>query len=156
MGDERGFFLESFNKRRLEEHGIEMEIKQINFAKSQKNVLRGLHYQLDPYAQSKLVGVISGAVRDVVVDLRPTSPSYKKHLTLDITSPDICLYIPKGFAHGYFTLEENTVFYYGVNDFYNPNAERGIRYDDPELKIVWGETSNAIISQKDLMHPFIS
>ena len=130
FGDDRGFFMESFNQRQFLENGIDFEVKQINFAKSGKNVLRGLHFQKNPHAQTKLVGVISGAVLDVVVDMRKDSPTFKQSYSLKIESRDTFLLIPKGFAHGYYTLEENTIFYYAVDNFYNPEAESGLIYND--------------------------
>ncbi|MEQ8554248.1 MAG: dTDP-4-dehydrorhamnose 3,5-epimerase [Cyclobacteriaceae bacterium] len=153
FGDDRGFFLESFNQKELEAFGIPFEVKQINFAKSDKNVLRGLHFQKSPHSQSKLVGVMSGAVVDVVVDLRPGSPTFKEYYKLEISSRDTLLYIPKGFAHGYYTLESETVFYYAVDDFYNPEAESGLIYNDPKLNIDWGFIDLPIISEKDLNQP---
>lgn len=156
FGDDRGFFLESFNKRRFKDHGIDFEVKQINFAKSTKNVLRGLHYQKAPYSQTKLVGVISGAVDDVVVDLRKSSPTFMQSFTLEIASQDTFLLVPKGFAHGYITLKDETVFYYAVDDFYNPEAERGIRYDDPNIGISWDFEELPIISEKDLKQPYFA
>ncbi|WP_421874953.1 dTDP-4-dehydrorhamnose 3,5-epimerase [Marinoscillum sp.] len=148
-GDDRGFFLESFNQRELAKAGIDFEVKQINFARSGKNVLRGLHYQKAPHAQTKLVGVISGSVVDVAVDLRQDSPTFGKHFRLEIGSRDTFLLIPKGFAHGYYTLEDDTTFYYAVDDFYHPEAETGLFYKDPELKIDWGLIGLPIISEKD-------
>ncbi len=156
FGDERGFFLESFHQNKLKELGVAMEIKQINFAKSQKNVLRGLHFQLPPFEQAKLVGVISGAVLDVVVDLRTESPSYLKSFCLEISSPDTFFFVPKGFAHGYFTRTDDTIFYYAVDNFYSPSHETGVRYNDPDLNIDWGNTTQAIVSQKDLKQPLLN
>ncbi|MBV6647218.1 MAG: dTDP-4-dehydrorhamnose 3,5-epimerase [Cyclobacteriaceae bacterium] len=155
FGDDRGFFLEAFNQKRLLDQGISFDIKQVNFAKSAKNVLRGLHYQLNPKAQGKLIGVVSGAVLDVVVDLRKHSPTYLQHFKLKIEDPETQLLIPKGFAHGYFTLEDDTIFYYGVNEFYSADDERGIHYADQTLAINWELEDNPIISRKDLEQPFI-
>src|SRR5690606_28705420 len=104
FGDNRGFFLESFNQRDFAAHGIDFEVKQINFAKSGKNVLRGLHFQKEPFGQAKLVGVISGGVVDVVVDIRRKSPTFGRSFQLEITTRDTFLLVPKGFAHGYYTL----------------------------------------------------
>lgn len=155
FGDDRGFFLESFNQKKMNENGIPFEVKQINFAKSTKNVLRGLHYQKGSFAQSKLVGVISGSVLDVAVDLRKESPTYLQNFKLEINDPDIFLLIPRGFAHGYYTLEDSTVFYYAVDNFYSPENESGVRYDDPQLGIDWELTGQPIISEKDLKQPYI-
>lgn len=155
FGDERGFFLESFHQNKLKDLGVNMEIKQINFAKSQKNVLRGLHFQLPPFEQSKLVGVISGSVLDVVVDLRPESPSHLKSFCFEINTPDTFFFVPRGFAHGYFTKTDDTIFHYAVDNFYSPPHEAGVRYDDPDLNIDWGNTAQAIVSQKDLKQPLL-
>lgn len=156
FGDNRGFFLESFNQRRLKEEGIDFEVRQINFAKSEKNVLRGLHYQEEPNAQSKLVGVINGAVLDVVVDIRPESPTYLKHYKVILDSNDIFLLVPKGFAHGYHTLQDETIFYYAVDQFYSPDSENGIRFDDQKLGIDWELRTTPKISEKDLNQPFLN
>ncbi|MBR06524.1 MAG: dTDP-4-dehydrorhamnose 3,5-epimerase [Rickettsiales bacterium] len=155
FGDDRGFFMESFNQRQFLENGIDFEVKQINFAKSGKNVLRGLHFQKNPHAQTKLVGVISGAVLDVVVDMRKDSPTFKQSYSLKIESRDTFLLIPKGFAHGYYTLEENTIFYYAVDNFYNPEAESGLIYNDEQLNIDWGLIGLPLISEKDLKQPAV-
>lgn len=155
FGDNRGFFLESFNQREFQKRGISFDVKQINFAKSGKNVLRGLHFQKSPYAQSKLVGVISGGVIDVVVDLRKSSPTFMKYFKLEISSQGTFLFVPKGFAHGYYTLKEDTVFYYAVDNFYNPEVESGIRFDDPELNISWGFEEQPAVSHKDMKQPLI-
>ena len=155
FGDDRGFFMESFNQRQFLENGIDFEVKQINFAKSGKNVLRGLHFQKNPHAQTKLVGVISGAVLDVVVDMRKDSPTFKQTYRLKIESRDTFLLIPKGFAHGYYTLEENTIFYYAVDNFYNPEAESGLIYNDKQLNIDWGLIGLPLISEKDLKQPAV-
>ncbi len=152
-GDARGFFLESFNKKRFSElSGFDMDVKQVNFAKSQKGVLRGLHYQLNPYAQSKLVGVISGAVIDVVVDLRSDSETFGNKFEIRIDSPNLNFFVPRGFAHGYEVLEDNTIFYYAVDNFYSPDYERGLFYADPDIGIEWSKGSKNI-SQKDQLNP---
>lgn len=156
FGDDRGFFLESFNQKKLTEAGIDFEVKQINFAKSAKNVMRGLHYQKQPHSQSKLVGVVSGAVVDIAVDLRQSSPTFKKYFKLEISSQDTFLLIPKGFAHGYYTLEDDTAFYYAVDHFYEPDAERGVIYNDSELKIDWGFIGLPVISDKDKNQPSVA
>lgn len=152
-GDDRGFFLESFNQKQLASHGIHFEVKQINFAKSQQNVLRGLHFQNGTDAQAKLVGVVHGAVLDVVVDIRRDSPTFLQHFALKIDSRDTFLFIPRGFAHGYYTLADETLFYYAVDNFYAPANEGGIRYDDPALGIDWQLQRDPLVSAKDLNHP---
>ncbi len=156
FGDGRGFFLEVFNKKDLRQLDVEFEVKQINFAKSQKNVLRGLHFQKDRYAQAKIVGVVTGSVLDVVVDLRNNSPTFLKHYKLKLSSPDTMLLVPKGFAHGYYTLQDETIFYYAVDDYYNPDHEGGIKYDDSTLAIDWELDDKPIVSEKDLNQPLIN
>lgn len=155
FGDDRGFFMETFNQRELEKYGIYFDVKQINFAKSGKNVLRGLHFQKEPHAQTKLVGVIAGSVIDVVVDMRKDSPTFKESFKLEIDARDTFLLIPKGFAHGYYTLEENTVFYYAVDNFYNAEAESGLIYNDTQLNIDWGLIGLPLVSEKDLKQPAV-
>jgi len=155
FGDQRGFFLESFNQKKLQEAGIPFEVKQINFAKSAKNVLRGLHYQMEPMAQSKLVSVISGAVIDVAVDIRKSSPTFGQSFMLEISSPDTFFLVPKGFAHGYHTLKDDTLFYYAVDNFYAPESERGVLYNDPSLNLEWHFTEQPTISEKDLIQPLL-
>jgi dTDP-4-dehydrorhamnose 3,5-epimerase len=152
FGDERGFFLESYNKSKLSDYGIEFDVKQVNFAKSQKNVLRGMHFQKETFAQAKLVGVICGAVLDVVVDIRKDSPTYLKHFKYELSSPEILLLVPRGFAHGYYTLADDTVFHYAVDNFYSPENEGGILYNDPKLNIDWELKETPLVSEKDLKH----
>ena len=152
-GDSRGFLLESFNQKKFKElSGIHLEVKQVNFAKSQKGVLRGLHYQLNPYAQSKLVGVMTGAVLDVVVDLRKDSSTFGRKFEILLDAPNINFFVPRGFAHGYEVLEDETVFYYAVDNFYSPENERGLHYADPEIGIKWSAGSKNI-SKKDELNP---
>jgi len=155
FGDDRGFFLESFNARKLAEAGIDFEVKQINFATSQKNVLRGLHFQVGEAAQAKIVGVISGSVIDVVVDYRQDSPTYLKHFKFVINTPEKFLIIPRGFAHGYYSLADHTVFHYAVDNYYAPQYEKGLRYDDPVLAIDWELKTSPIVSKKDLQHNYL-
>jgi dTDP-4-dehydrorhamnose 3,5-epimerase len=155
FGDDRGFFMESFNQQKFQEAGISFEVKQINLAKSEKNVLRGLHFQKGDAAQSKLVNVTQGAVRDVVVDIRPNSRTYMQHFTYELTSPEVFLLVPKGFAHGYFTLADETMFQYAVDNYYSPTEEGGILYNDPKLAIDWGFEETPSVSIKDLKHKLL-
>lgn len=152
FGDDRGFFLESFHQRKLSEKGVDFDVKQVNFAKSQGNVLRGLHFQKGSFAQAKLVGVISGAVLDVVVDMRPDSNTYLKHFKIILEDQGTLFLVPKGFAHGYYTLYDNTVFHYAVDNFYSPENEGGLLYNDPVLNIDWELKESPIVSEKDLKH----
>ena len=156
FGDDRGFFMESFNQKAFEAAGISFDVKQINLAKSQRNVLRGLHYQIGDFAQAKLVHVINGAALDVAVDLRPSSPTYLQHFSVLLDAPERFFLIPKGFAHGYLTLSDDTLFQYAVDNYYSPENEGGIRYNDPNLQIDWGLVSEPLISPKDLAHPLIN
>ena len=153
FGDERGFFMEAFNQKGLSESGIDLEIKQVNFASSSKNVLRGLHYQDKPHSQAKLVGVTRGAVLDVVVDLRKDSETYLKHVKVLLDRPDKLLYVPDGFAHGYKALQDDTLFYYFVDAFYAPDHEKGLLYNDPSIGIDWDLIEEPIVSPKDLLQP---
>ena len=156
FGDDRGFFLESFHQQKLADLGIQMDVQQVNFARSDRHVLRGLHYQKEPFAQAKLVGVITGAVRDVAVDMRKDSPTFGKSLQYELSTPDTLLYIPKGFAHGYLTLADQTTFYYVVDNIYAPDHECGLFYDDPSLQIDWGDKEKFKVSEKDRQQPLIS
>jgi dTDP-4-dehydrorhamnose 3,5-epimerase len=155
FGDERGFFMESFNQKTFKEQGINFDVKQINVAKSQKNVLRGIHFQKGDHAQAKLVNVLQGAVLDVAVDLRPESPTYLQHFVCRLESVEDFFLVPRGFGHGYLTLEANTIFQYAVDNFYAPEHEGGVMYNDPKLAIDWGYHETPNISQKDLEHPLI-
>lgn len=154
--DERGFFFESYNEKVFKENGIADIFVQDNQSFSLKNVVRGLHYQHEPYAQAKLVRVISGKVLDVVVDIRPHSATYGQHLKvlLDAEKQNM-LYVPAGFAHG-FTALEDTVFVYKCTNLYNKASESGIYWADETLDIDW-EVENPIVSEKDSVLPrFIS
>lgn len=146
--DDRGYFLESYNKKGLS--GIfNVDFVQDNESMSQKDVLRGLHFQKPPYAQGKLVRVITGSVLDVVVDLRKESPTYGKHFKHILSSENkVQLYIPKGFAHGFLVLENNTIFNYKCTNYYNKEAEASLLWNDETLNIDWN-IEKPIISSKD-------
>jgi dTDP-4-dehydrorhamnose 3,5-epimerase len=147
--DARGYFFESYNKNIFHQHGITEEFVQDNESLSQKNVLRGLHFQNPPYAQAKLVRVITGAVLDVAVDIRKKSPTYGKYFSITLTAENkTMLYIPEGFAHGFLVLEDNTVFSYKCSRVYNKEAEDGLLWCDEDLAINWGIDA-PIISEKD-------
>lgn len=150
FGDDRGHFLETFNEQRFRElTGSDATFVQDNESLSHKHVLRGLHFQLDPHAQGKLVRVVRGAVLDVVLDIRPGSATYGRHMKvlLDGTSKRM-LWVPPGFAHGFVALEDDTVFVYKCTAYYHQPSERTIRWDDPELGIDWG-ISAPMVSEKD-------
>lgn len=148
--DERGFFLETFNKETFEKAGIKTAFVQDNQSFSTKGVLRGLHYQKAPFAQAKLVSVISGKVLDVAVDLREDSPTFGKHLTvvLDAERRNMLL-VPEGFAHGFIALEDS-VFSYKCSNIYHKESEAGIIWNDKVLNIDWG-FKNPLVSEKDLI-----
>ena len=158
FADQRGYFLESYNQQKLEEAGISTIFVQDNESKSGKGVIRGLHYQLAPYAQTKLVRVIQGRVYDVAVDCRNGSPTFGQAFGLELSEENkLQFFIPQGFAHGFSVLSETAVFSYKCDAFYNPEVDRGIRYNDPALKINWEiDTSEAIVSDKDAMLPLFA
>jgi len=148
--DDRGSFFESWNSDQFRQIGITDVFDQDNQSVSSKNVLRGLHFQNPPYAQSKLVRVVRGSVLDVAVDLRKSSPTYGEHHSLILSEENNKLfYIPKGFAHGFLSLEDNTVFCYKCSGKYNKISEESLIWNDRDLEIDWG-ISNPIVSEKDL------
>ena len=155
FADQRGYFLESYNQQKLQEAGISTIFVQDNESKSGRGVIRGLHYQLAPYSQTKLVRVIQGSVYDVAVDCREGSPTFGQSFGLELSEENkLQFYIPKGFAHGFSVLSETAVFSYKCDALYNPSAERGIRYNDPALKINWGiDSSVSVVSGKDMILP---
>lgn len=149
FGDERGFFLESFNERTMRSIGIEARFVQDNHSRSQRNVLRGLHYQMD-HPQGKLVRVVSGRVFDVAVDLRRSSPAFGKWEGVELTAENKRMFwIPPGFAHGFVVLSESADFLYKTTDYYSPQSERTILWNDAELGIRWPEGCEPILSAKD-------
>jgi dTDP-4-dehydrorhamnose 3,5-epimerase len=150
--DQRGVFFESFNQLHLKKY-IPFNFLQDNVSVSAKNVVRGLHFQIPPYAQGKLVCVLNGAVVDIVVDIRKASSTYGQTYSLELSAENRrMLYVPPGFAHGFVSLEEGTIFSYKCTNVYNKDAEGGILFNDPFLKINW-RTSNPIVSEKDLLLP---
>jgi dTDP-4-dehydrorhamnose 3,5-epimerase len=150
FGDERGFFLESYNRQTFAKLGIDYEFVQDNHARSTGNVLRGLHYQIKQ-PQGKLVRVVAGEVFDVAVDLRRNSPTFGKWTGIYLTDKEKKLFwVPPGFAHGYFVLSDEAEFLYKTTDFYAPEHERCIRWDDPDLAIKWPISNGPpILSEKD-------
>ncbi|WP_141047501.1 dTDP-4-dehydrorhamnose 3,5-epimerase [Aliarcobacter cryaerophilus] len=155
-GDSRGYFVETFRQDKLEEFlGYQINFCQDNESKSSKGVLRGLHYQLPPYAQTKLVRVISGRVLDVAVDIRKNSPTFGKHVAVELSAENKKqLLIPRGFAHGFVVLEDDTVFAYKVDNYYSPECDRGIAFDDENLNIDWILNHNELnLSAKDTKQP---
>ena len=154
--DSRGFFMESYNYNTFKELGIDNVFVQDNISKSSKGVLRGLHFQKDEYAQAKLVYVLRGAVLDITVDLRETSETFGKYVAVELNDKNKrMLLIPRGFAHGFLTLEDDTEFIYKCDNFYNPKSEVGIIWNDTDLNIDWNldkyniKEEELIISKKD-------
>jgi dTDP-4-dehydrorhamnose 3,5-epimerase len=155
-GDERGYFVETFRTDKLEEFlGYKINFIQDNESKSSKGVLRGLHYQLAPAAQTKLVRVIQGRVLDVAVDIRKDSPTFGQHVSVELTAENKRqLLVPRGFAHGFVVLEDDTIFAYKVDNYYSPENDRGIAFDDPSLGIEWQiDHSELKLSAKDQTQP---
>ena len=152
--DERGYFFESFSKEKFKAFGLDLDFVQDNESKSQKNVLRGLHFQKPPYAQGKLVRVVKGAVLDVAVDLRKDSDTYGQWEAIELTEENKLMYwVPAGFAHGFLTLRDETVFTYKCTNVYNKESEGSLLWNDPTLNIDWGSISDLILSDKDLESP---
>jgi dTDP-4-dehydrorhamnose 3,5-epimerase len=147
--DERGYFFESWNKETFSKAGIPTDFIQDNQSMSKQGVLRGLHFQAPPHAQAKLVRVIRGAVLDVAVDIRKKSPTYGKHVAIELSEENqLFFYIPEGFAHGFLTLEPDTIFSYKCSRLYNKNSEDCLLWNDPYLAISWN-TTDPIVSEKD-------
>ena len=151
FGDTRGYFLESFNLEKFEENVYPIKFVQDNESRSSKGVLRGLHFQKPPFDQAKLVRCIEGKVMDVAVDIRKDSPTYGKHIAIELSGENKRqLFVPRGFAHGFSVLSEYAVFAYKVDNSYAPAFDAGIRYDDKELNIDWGLTEKEVqLSGKD-------
>jgi dTDP-4-dehydrorhamnose 3,5-epimerase len=158
FADERGYFFESFNQADFERHGLITGFVQDNESKSGYGVIRGLHYQLGTYTQTKLIRVVQGTVYDVAVDLRKGSPTFGQWYGLEVSAANKKqFYIPKGFAHGFSVLSEYAIFSYKCDNFYNPESECGIRFDDPTLSIDWKlNEAEAIVSEKDMILPFLN
>jgi dTDP-4-dehydrorhamnose 3,5-epimerase len=155
-GDARGYFVETWNRKSFREIGIDIDFCQDNLARSsQKNIVRGLHFQTPPHAQAKLVSVLEGRILDVVVDIRKSSPTFGRHLTIELSAQGgETLLVPKGFAHGYATLTEVTTVFYKVDAHYAPANDAGILWSDPDLGIRWPVTvHDAILSGKDAKLP---
>ena len=156
--DARGYFAETYNAGRYAEVGIDNVFVQDNESCSQKGVLRGLHWQAAPWTQAKLVRVIRGAVWDVAVDIRKGSATYGRYVSAELTAENgLQFYVPRGFAHGFMVLEDNTLFAYKCDNLYHPESERGMKFDDPALGIPWPDIcGEPILSPKDRLHPPLS
>jgi len=155
FGDARGYFFESWNREKYKSAGIGCDWVQDNESKSRFGVLRGLHYQAAPYTQAKLVRVIVGSVLDVAVDIRKGSPTFGKHVAVELSAENgYQLFIPRGFAHGFAVLSDTIIFAYKCDNAYMPSHERGIAFDDPELDIDWRVSPGEwILSDKDRHNP---
>ena len=155
-GDDRGYFVETFRADKLEAFlGFKLNFGQDNESKSSRGVLRGLHYQLAPHAQSKLVRVIAGRVLDVAVDIRKNSPTFGQHVAVELSADNKKqMFVPRGFAHGFVVLENDTIFAYKVDNYYSPQCDRGIAFDDENLNIDWILNHDELnLSAKDTKQP---
>ena len=155
FGDARGYFFESWNRAKYEEVGINADFMQDNESRSRFGVLRGLHFQAAPYTQAKLVRVIAGAVLDVVLDIRKGSPTFGRHVAVELSGENKRqMFVPRGFAHGFAVLSEEVVFAYKCDNLYMPSHERGIAFDDPALGIDWRvKPDEWVLSEKDKQNP---
>ena len=153
--DERGYFCETYSRKRYFDAGITAEFVQDNESLSMKGVVRGLHWQTAPYGQAKLVRVIRGKVLDVAVDVRKGSPTFGKYVSVELSAENgRQFFVPRGFAHGFLVLEDNTIFSYKCDNLYTPSAERGLKFDDPKIGIKWPDIgASFILSEKDKYHP---
>lgn len=149
--DERGFFARTWCNKEIEEHSLIPCVAQCSISYNEKKgTLRGMHFQAAPYEEVKIVRCTKGAIYDVIIDLRPKSCSFMRWYAVELRSDNYKeIYIPKGFAHGFQTLEDNTEVYYQISEFYHPECSRGLRWDDENINIVWPEEENRIISKKD-------
>ena len=154
LQDERGFFARSFCQREFEEHGLNPHVVQCNVSfNTKKGTIRGMHYQVSPYEEAKLVRCTKGAIYDVIIDLRPNSNTYMKHYGVQLdTKNRSMLFVPEGFAHGFLTLEDNTEVLYQMSEFYAPDSARGFRWNDPAFGIEW-PMEIKVISDRDRTYP---
>ena len=154
LEDERGFFVRTFCREEFEAHGLKPQVAQCNISFSRrKGTLRGMHYQVVPHEEAKLVRCTMGAIYDVIIDLCPDSPTFKQWIAVELTADNRrMLYIPEGFAHGFQTLQDNTEVFYQMSEFYHPECARGVRWDDPTFGIEW-PLPNPILSAKDRSYP---
>lgn len=151
LEDERGFFARSFCQREFQEHGLNTRIAQCNVSyNKKKGTLRGMHYQAKPFEEDKLVSCIRGTIYDVIIDLRPNSTTYGNWFASELRADSYkIIYIPKGFAHGFQTVDDDTIVYYQMSEFYVPEYAQGVRWDDPAFGIKWPYATPAIVSEKD-------
>ena len=157
VSDERGFFARSFCVREMKGVGLPSDFVQSSYSfNARKNTLRGMHYQMSPHEENKIVSCVRGSIFDVIVDMRPTSPTYLKWHG-EILSQDNykMLFVPKGFAHGFQTMSDNSLVTYNISDFYEPHSARGLKFDDPKINIKWPQAELRIISEKDQNYPLL-
>ncbi|MDZ4722481.1 MAG: dTDP-4-dehydrorhamnose 3,5-epimerase [candidate division Zixibacteria bacterium] len=152
--DERGFFARVWCTNEFKDNGLNPNLVQSSISfNAKRGTLRGMHWQNEPFAEAKIVRCTMGSIFDVIIDLRENSPTYKEHFGINLTSENrTMLYIPVGFAHGFFTLSDNTELQYQMSEFYHPECQRGLRWNDPAFAITWPETVN-IISERDNSYP---
>ena len=156
FGDDRGFFSETYKKSVFVENGIKDEFNQDNHSKSRKGVLRGLHYQMHPKAQAKLVRCVKGKILDVAVDIRKGSKTFGNWVSRELSEENKCmLYLPEGFAHGFVVLSDEAEFLYKCSNEYSPENDRGIRWNDPDINVNWGIDFEPQLSEKDKKQPFL-
>ena len=155
FSDQRGYFFESYNQEKYKKAGLDVDFVQDNISSSVRGVVRGLHYQLAPFSQGKLIQVLKGTVLDVAVDLRQESPTFGEHFSLEISDKNrLQFFVPRGFAHGFSVLSDEVLFHYKCDNYYNREAERGINFNDPHLNIDWKIPKHeAIVSGKDQVLP---
>jgi len=155
LEDERGFFARAWCRKEFQANNLDAELVQCNISFGRKKgTLRGMHYQISPHQEVKLVRCTMGAIYDVIIDLRPESSSYLQWVGVELSADTRkMLYVPKGFAHGFQTLQDNTEVFYQVSEFYAPSSERGVRWDDPAFDIQWPDIDERVISERDRRHP---
>ena len=153
LTDDRGFFARSFCEKEFKDHGLNPRVVQCNISfNERKGTLRGMHYQIKPFEEAKLVRCTRGAIYDVIVDLRPDSPTFKQHFGLLLTAHNrLLLYVPAGFAHGFITIEDDTEVFYQMSEFYSPEHARGVRWNDPAFGLEW-PLEPTLISEKDRLY----
>ena len=155
--DDRGFFMETYSKKIFAENGIDVEFVQDNHSHSSRGVLRGLHFQKPPFAQSKLIRVSNGEVIDIAVDIRPNSPTFGQYESAHLSAENKKMfYIPVGFAHGFYVISQTVDFQYKCSNFYNKESEDGLLWNDPDLNIPWHVDGNPVLSEKDKLWPTFS
>lgn len=158
LDDERGFFARTWCRRELEEHGLNSQLVQCNISfNKRRGTLRGMHYQVAPSAEAKLLRCTAGAIYDVIIDLRPESPTFMHHVAVMLSSDNRkMLYVPEGFAHGFQTLEDNTEVFYQMSEFHAPDCSRGVRWNDPSFGIQWPDDKRTIIERDQNYSDFVA